>query len=292
MRANRQTCLSENTPWRRKISSSAVPRICVHLRPSAVKLNRVARAFTIIEIMMAMAIFCMVVAAIFAAWQAVSRGAASGNRAAVTAQRSRIALSTIQETLGSARSFVADIDYYTFEAENGNEPYLSFVSKLPGDFLRNSRFGGFDVRRVTFSVEQGPDREKRLVMRQTPVLMDMDQDEQDNPVVLARNVAQFDMEFWDKQKGDWTDEWTQTNQIPQMVKFTLQLDGMAAQDAVTRVVAIPSVAVQAGWQVPGSTAGGAGFRVNNGAGGIIRPGGFGGGSQPPMSLPPPTMPNQ
>jgi hypothetical protein len=248
--------------------------------------------------MTAMAIFCMVVAAIFAAWQAVMRGSVSGNRAAVNAQRSRVALSTIQQALGSTRSFVADVDYYTFEADNGNEPYLSFVSKLAPDFLRSPRFGRFEVRRITFALEQGPDRNKRLVMRQTPVLMDMDQDEQDSPVVLANNVTKFDMEFWDKKKGDWLDEWTDTNQIPQMVKFTLQLDGVSSQDAITRVVAIPAVAVQAGWQVPGSTAGGPGFRVNNGgtgAGGFGGGGGFGNGStiqpaQPGGGLPPP-MPN-
>jgi general secretion pathway protein J len=298
MRTNRHFCHSENAPRPTKVPPSAVPRICAHPRPSAVKLNRAA--FTIIEIMTAMAIFCMVVAAIFAAWQAIMRGSVSGNRAAVNAQRSRIALSTIQQALGSTRSFVADVDYYTFEADNGNEPYLSFVSKLAPDFLRSPRFGGFEVRRITFALEQGPDRNKRLVMRQTPVLMDMDQDEQDSPVVLANNVTKFDMEFWDKKKGDWLDEWTDTNQIPQMVKFTLQLDGMSSQDAITRVVAIPAVAVQAGWQVPGSTAGGPGFHVNNGgasggAGGFGGGGGFGNGStiqpsQPGGAPPPPTMP--
>ncbi len=237
------------------------------------------RGFTIIEIMTAMAIFCMVVAAIFASWQAIMHGSASGNRAAVTAQRSRIALRQIQQALGSATAFVADVDYYTFEADNGTEPYLSFVSHLPSDFLRSSRFGDLNVRRITFALEAGPDRQKRLVMRQAPILMDMDQDEQDNPVVLADGVDKFELQFWDKQKGEWLDEWTQTNQIPQMVKFTLQLNGVSSQDAVTRVVAIPAVAVQAGWQVPGSTAGGPGFQVNRpgGGGGV----GFGGGSAPP-----------
>ncbi|HEY2082216.1 MAG TPA: type II secretion system protein GspJ [Verrucomicrobiae bacterium] len=212
-----------------------------------------ARAFTIIEILTAMAIFGMVVAAIFASWQAIIRGSASGNRAAVTAQRSRVALRTIEEALGSTRSFVADVQYYTFEAENGTEPYLSFVSRLSPEFPRSGRFGEFNVRRVTFAVEQGSDygSGKRLVLRQNPVLMDMDEDEQNYPVVLANDVKKFEMEFWDKQKADWLDEWTQTNQLPQMVKFTVQLGG--DQDEVTRIVALPSVAVQPGWQIPGST---------------------------------------
>jgi hypothetical protein len=55
----------------------------------------------------------------------------------------------------------------------------------------------------------------------------------------------------------------------------MQLGG--DQDEVTRIVALPSVAVQAGWQVPGSTAGGPGFQFH-GPGGTT--GGFqGGGAQ-------------
>jgi type II secretion system protein J len=234
--------------------------------------SRPARGgFTIIEIMTAMLIFAMVVAAIFASWTAVVRGAASGNRAAATAQRSRVALRTIEEALGSTRSFLADVQYYTFDADNGTEPYLSFVSRLSPEFPRSGRFGEFNVRRVTFALENGPDNGKRLVLRQNPVLMDMDEDEQNYPVVLANDVTEFKMEFWDKQKGDWLDEWTQTNQLPQMVKFTLQLSN-GAQDPVTRIVALPSVAVQAGWQIPGSTLGGQGFHATGpGGGNVVRP---------------------
>jgi prepilin-type N-terminal cleavage/methylation domain-containing protein len=219
------------------------------------KTRRAARGFTIIEIMTAMMIFGMIVAAIFGTWSALAHGSQSGNRAAATAQRSRVALRTIEDALGATHSFVADVQYYTFDAENGSEPYLSFVSVLSPSFPRSGRFGQFNVRRVTFSVES-ENYSKRLVLRQTPVLMDMDEDEQNYPVVLANDVKKFEMEFWDKQKGDWLDEWTQTNQLPQMVKFTMQLGG--DQNEITRIVALPSVAVQAGWQMPGSTLGGPG----------------------------------
>jgi general secretion pathway protein J len=235
-----------------------------------------ARGFTIIEIMTAMMIFGMIVAAIFATWTAVVHGSIAGNRAAATAQRSRIALRTMEDALGSARSFVADVQYYTFDAENGSEPYLSFVSKLSPSFPRSGRWPDFDVRRVTFSLESvSGSFDKRLVLRQTPLLKDMDEDEKNYPVVLASDVKKFEMEFWDKQKGDWLDEWTQTNQIPQMVKFTIQLSG--DQNEITRIVALPSVAVQSMWQIPGSTLGGPGFRSNNGNR-FGTGGGFGGGA--------------
>ena len=82
------------------------------------------------------------------------------------------------------------------------------------------------------------------------------------------------MAFWDKQKADWLDEWTQTNQLPQMVKFSLQLGG--DQNELTRIVALPSVAVQSGWQIPGSILGarpqfGGGSFQGGGRGGIPFP---------------------
>jgi prepilin-type N-terminal cleavage/methylation domain-containing protein len=230
------------------------------------------QAFTIIEILTAMAIFGMIVAAIFGAYTAILRGSVSGSRAAMTVQRSRVALRTIQEALGATRSFMADVQNYTFEAENGTEPYLSFVSRLPESFPRSGRFDS-SVRRVTFAVEPGPEWGKRLVMRQNVVLIDMTEDEQNYPVVLAKDVRKFEMEFWDKKQTDWLDEWTQTNQLPQMVKFTLQLGGgdpsSPAQEEITRIIALPSIGVPASWQAPG--AGGVPAGGGVGRGGIRLP---------------------
>jgi len=53
---------------------------------------------------------------------------------------------------------------------------------------------------------------------------------------------------------DWIDEWKQTNQLPVMVKVTLKMaaDQYSSQvrEQLTRIVSLPSVAVQPGWQVP------------------------------------------
>lgn len=219
-----------------------------------------------------MVIFSMVVAAIFSTYLAVTNGAVAANRAAAAAQRSRVALRTLEEALGAARSFVGDYEYYTFDAENGTEPYISFVTHLSPSFPRSGRFGEFDVRRVTFSVEPGPDSGKRLLLRQNPMLMDMDEDEQNFPIVLANDVREFQMQFWDKKQADWLDEWTETNQLPQMIKFTVQFGGgdpqSQPQEEITRIVALPSIAVQPNWQGPSAMGGnyvpGAGGPANGG----------------------------
>lgn len=218
------------------------------------------RAFTLVEVMVAIFILAIIVAAMYSTWTAIVRGAAVGRKAAADVQRSRMAMATIEEALSSARSFGADIQHYSFEAENGSKAYLSFVAKVAASFPRSGRFEPFDVRRITFSVEPAADNAGELVLRQTPLLMEMDVDEEEHPIVLARDVKSFSMEFWDTRSGEWMDEWTQTNQLPPMVKVSLQFSDSGQNTRVrqelSRLVALPSVTVPSGWQAPGARGGG------------------------------------
>jgi general secretion pathway protein J len=228
------------------------------------------RAFTLIEIMIAITVFSLVLAAIYSTWLMIMRAARVGEEAAAQVQRQRIAIRTIENSLTCIQSFQASMRYYTFDVTNGDLPGLSFVARLPDDFPRNGKFGDFNVRRVTFSVEQGPDSEKDLVLRQNPILMDMDADEQQTPLVLARNVQSFVVECWDTNALTWDDEWDDTNSIPPMVRITLALGGnnhnfggTAPLRTVTRVVAIPSQTLPSVIQMPGANGGGRIGQINN-----------------------------
>jgi prepilin-type N-terminal cleavage/methylation domain-containing protein len=222
--------------------------VCARPTPRA---PRPVRGFTLLELMLAIAIFSLVMAAIYSSWMFILRATKVGQEATAQVQRRRVAVRTIESALMCVQSFQATQQYYTFIVQNGDEPLLSFTARLPDDFPRNGRFGDFNMRRVIFTVEAGPDSEKDLVLRQNPILMDMDKDEQEHPLVLARNVKRFAAECWDPTQNDWSDKWDNTNQIPTMVRFTLVLGGNQLNNfgdngptlAVTRVVAIPSVMV-------------------------------------------------
>jgi prepilin-type N-terminal cleavage/methylation domain-containing protein len=211
-------------------------------------------AFTLIEIMVAIAIFSIVIAAIYSTWTLILRASQIGPNAAHEAQRQRIALRTIEDSLTCVQSFQASMKYYVFFVQNGDQPELSFTARLPDVFPRNGKFGGFNLRRLTFSVEPGPGSQKNLVLRQQPVLMDMDPDERQTPLVLARDVNKFTIECWDTSKMDWVDEWDTTNSIPGMVRINLVLGGGAGASsaapelAVTRIIAMPSVTLPSGLQ--------------------------------------------
>lgn len=213
------------------------------------------QAFTLVEAMLAVAILSLVVAAIYSTWTAILRASKVGLEAAAQAQRSRMALHALEAALTSAQMSVLNADYYGFVAQNGDEALLSFVARLPPSFPRSGRFGDLAVRRVIFRVEPGPDNDRVLTLRQHPLVRDLDEDEQNHPLILARGVRALEMAFWDLRSGDWTEEWTLTNQLPLVVRITLRTrpPGEAAQGperAVTRVIAIPSRGIPPQFQRP------------------------------------------
>jgi hypothetical protein len=160
------------------------------------------------------------------------------------------------------QSFQASQKYYSFILDNSENAILSFAARVPEIYPRNGKFGDFNLRRLTFSVEAAASGEKDLMLRQNPILMDQDEDEVKYPLVLARNVKSFVVECWDPQQLDWVTEWQNTNAIPTMVRVGLVLGGnasggAAAPDfAVVRAFAVPSAMMPVSVQRGGGGGGG------------------------------------
>jgi prepilin-type N-terminal cleavage/methylation domain-containing protein len=222
-------------------------------------------AFTLVEILVAMAILSMVVMAIYSTWMVILRASKVGREAAAAVQRERITMRTLEDSLMSIRFFSANSRYYAFIADTtGDFAMLSFVARLPDSFPRAGRYGGLVVRRLTFTVEAGKDSVNQLVLRQEPLLMEPDVDEEEHPLVLARNVSLFKLDFFDANPrvNDWVEDWKQTNQLPKLVRISLGM-GQAGrysskpQEEIIRTVALPAVPVQPAWQMagPGAAAG-------------------------------------
>jgi prepilin-type N-terminal cleavage/methylation domain-containing protein len=229
------------------------------------------RAFTLVEIMLALMIFSMVVMAIYSTWMVVMRAAQVGQNVAVRAQRQRVALRTIEDGLMGIQSFQASQKYYSFILAGGSSSQLSFAARVPDIFPRNGTFGDFNLRRLTFSLEsdgKGYSGGNNLVLRQNPILMDVDENEQKYPLVLAHNVKQFIVECWstNKNSGEWVTEWETTNAIPPMIRVGLVLGGeatasgkgfAASDQTVVRAFSVPSEMMPAAVQ-HGTMGGGSG----------------------------------
>lgn len=214
-------------------------------------------AFTLVEVLIAVGLLGLVVAAIYSSWMAILRASKTAQDASAAAQRERMAIQVMEDALNATCMFAANGRWYAFVAENGDDAWLSFVAHLPKSFPRAGKFGDLDVRRVTFALEPGPDSQKQLVLRQNPLLMEMDQDEEDAPLVLARYVKELRFEFWDAKEGDWIDEWNDTNQIPKIVMISLIVGRSESYTArpefqrqLVRFVNLPSGGMQGAWQAP------------------------------------------
>jgi prepilin-type N-terminal cleavage/methylation domain-containing protein len=221
-----------------------------------------ANAFTLLEIMVSIALLAMIVAAIYSSWNSILKGSRVALDAAAAAQRTRITMRTLHDSLLCACMFNSNPTNYLFEGDSdSDDSTLSFVARLPRSFPRSGKFGDLAIRRLEFKVESGPDSKKQLVLRQRPIVTDFDKDEMQFPLVLARNVNKFLVEYIDPKTGDWIPEWDLTNQMPREVRLTVALGNLdqfstKPQEAMVDVVALPCQTVRVEWELGG--AGGAG----------------------------------
>ena len=240
------------------------------------------RGFTLLEIMIAMSIFSVIIVAVYSSWAAIVRGAKSGHDAAAAAQRSRIAIRTIEDALLTTQLYTENLRHYSFLADTSDSKFawLSLTARLPATFPGSGLFGDQVVRRVTFSVVPDADGIAQLVMTQIPLLQATNSEVSAYPITLAKDVSLFVLEFWDTTLNDWTDELITTNAIPKKIRVSLGIGHTQAfssqpSEIVSRIIAMPSIAVGADIQQPRQV-GGPGAGAPGGTGGQGGPGGPGG----------------
>lgn len=253
-----------SVPIRSGASAHAGP---VHLFPPGHRKSfRWHRAFTLLEIMVAMAIFSMVSLAIYSSWNAIINASRVGLQAAADAQRRRNAVNAIQDALFGVQMSTANLQHHYFLADTTDPEaaLLSFVSLLPESYPGNGLFPGTPMRRVTFTLDVDRNGSRNLILYQTPVLASLDEMEDPIPIKLAENVSVFGAEFYDENLDEWLAGWENTNALPRQVRFALVFENPAqksgqyrsssqssAPDLETRVVTIPSSAIPIQIQRPG-----------------------------------------
>lgn len=242
-------------------------------------------AFTLLEVMIAIAIFAGILTAIYASWSGIVRGSHAALQATTDAQRARVAMRAFEEALTSALLFGANVRHYGFVVDQSDSfPVLSFVARLGESFPGSGMFGGMVVRRVTFKIEPDSAGGNHLVMIQTPLLAPPESDKESYPLTLARRVKTFELALWDMRRNDWVEDWPMTNQLPRAVRVLLEFGepgghGAKAEKVFAKTISIASLAVPPPYQMP--PAGGPGQAPS----GPLPPGGVPPG-QPGGVLPP------
>lgn len=208
--------------------------------------RRGTAGFTLLEVMLAFGILLMVLVVVYSSWVAILRSKRAGDKAALNAQRSRIAVRAIEDALQGVQFFQQNQPYYAFIADTtGDFGYLSVASRLPDSFPGSGLFGDQSLRRVTFEVERGTNGANQLVMRQYPLLLSTNRMEEAYPIVLADEVTDFIFEFWDARRGEWLGEWLYTNQLPPVVRFMLGVGQRNNDPSKPQSVQVPTIAMTA-----------------------------------------------
>jgi len=225
-------------------------------------------AFTLIEVLLAMAILGFIITAIYSSWTAILRSAETGNRAAAVAQKQRVARRAIEDALSSVQFFEPNARYYSFFAESsGDFATLSFVSRLPVWFPGSGMFPPTAPRRVSFVVENTGNGKNRLLMQQMPILAPTNSMEKPYTIELSDSVRLFMVEFWDGKQNDWVTDWELTNQLPALVRVALAFGDSHARllptDVMSSVVSLTAASVSAGVQMPAPPGGGPGPKAGN-----------------------------
>jgi prepilin-type N-terminal cleavage/methylation domain-containing protein len=209
-------------------------------------MNSRARAFTLIEILIAITVFASVMIGMMAVWKCIINGTQVAQTAAAAAQRARISMKTIEDALLNTEISSANIQYYAFVADTSHEnaASLSVAARLPATFLGSGYFGDNVMRRVTFDVEKGAENRNDLVMTQSPILAITSSEYPPKSITLAKDVTFFGLEFWSPTDSEFKTEFLPTNQIPPMVRVTLGIGHVANApnvplELMTRVVAMP-----------------------------------------------------
>jgi len=205
-------------------------------------------AFTLLEICIAITVFSFIMISVFGCWKCIISGKMIAQNAAAAAQRARIGIKTVVESLTCTELDNKNLQFYEFDTDTSSKfAALSLAARLPADFPGSGLFGDNVMRRVTFQVEKDPEGNNNLVMKQSPLLAVLDDQNTPYPITLARDVNVFMLEFWSVDNNEWEVSWDVTNALPPMVRVTLGCGHSANNpdvpyNLVCRTVAMPCTA--------------------------------------------------
>jgi prepilin-type N-terminal cleavage/methylation domain-containing protein len=211
---------------------------------SSTSTDRSRAGFTLMEILLAVAILSIVITAVYNTWSAALNGWRRGTDASEVFQRERVVMDVLSELTQSAVFFAASAPLYTVVgAKNpGLGDSVSFVTASDA-FLPPSEATDAGMRRVTISVEEDQYRRTYLAIVNQPALRP--DDASAGPLqahVVSMDVSGFFVRYLDPRDGTWNDKWEETSIPPLAMEYTVVFGhegDRLPRVAVTRAVDIP-----------------------------------------------------
>jgi len=186
-------------------------------------MRRSARGFTLIEVVVSLALLALGLALVFGTLRGVTRATERSEATAARSERLRAVQGFLRAQIGAALPIAYQVDPATGEASylSGDRDKLQFVGAMPGYLSR----GGPYLQ--TFELTRGP-RGQQLVFTFQMLTTDGPIDSEREPQVLLDGIRDGQFEFRTinatGQAADWQDEWQARGQMPPLLRLKLQFD--------------------------------------------------------------------
>jgi general secretion pathway protein J len=176
--------------------------------------------FTLLELLISLALLSLIVVIVGGSLRMGSRSAESGQRKIETLERFRTSLNIMESQLQSAYAVKRtginyDDDFNQFVGDRSSMQFRSLYSLL------GAAKGPVEV---TYTVREDGGR-KVIVGSEKLVVFD----ESLREIRLIDNASDIYFEYYDKgatdEKGEWTNEWSSKDSLPEKVRLVIDNDG-------------------------------------------------------------------
>ena len=175
------------------------------------------RAFTLVEVLIALAILAMIVASTFTIFRSASKSWQKGETRSERYQNARSAISRINSEISQA--VINSNPLCKFAGDKNKASFVSFVSAEPGVF---------ELSEVEFWL----DGAKKLLMRNNDLDPDYDFTTYDHSDILSENVSELEFLYFDG--AIWTDTWNSDPAsgvgLPKAVKVKIKVEDKKAKE--------------------------------------------------------------
>lgn len=189
--------------------------------------RRQPRGFTLLEMILAMAITCMLALTLYATLRTAFRAQASATGACESLRSAQVALQLVGRDLSSALPPTGILagPFYGIPLGSGSDPSdtVEFYAITSGVDDPNDPTRADGLRRIDFTLDTAPDGTRCLVRRVQRNLTAME-DFLPDQEVLCRNVANLTCRYFDG--TGWLDSWDSTAEndtLPLAVEVTIEL---------------------------------------------------------------------
>ncbi len=206
------------------------------------------RGFTLLEALVSMALLAITVVIIAGAFRAVTAAWTRGGSAIEELHHGDFVAGQVTAALRSAAYFRSNTSTslygFQFEDQDGAYPRdrISWVTTSRAMVSPTSAFARA-THRIELSVEETRDmREPVLVARAwSHLARDVRRDDIE-PWIVSPRVRGLDCRFWNAEREEFEDEWTNTNRLPDRVEMNLYFDppsGATEPLVMRRMIDIP-----------------------------------------------------